>query len=71
METKLKELRKSHNLSQQEIADIAGISVKSYRCYENGNAYPTVDAGGRLAAYFNMYIDEIFEVGKCIQNSSN
>ena len=33
---KLKELRKAHNMGQQDVADVLGIPITTYRKYENG-----------------------------------
>ncbi len=70
MDTELKKLRETANVSQQEIADYAGITPKSYRRYEQGKAYPTVDVAIRLAKYYNLLVENIFDEGRTASNTN-
>ena len=53
----LKLLRKKHNLSQQQLADIVNRSQQSIQKYENGNAVPDLSILTELADYFDTSID--------------
>jgi len=69
LDTELKNLRKSNKTSQQAIADFAGITTKTYRKYEHGEALPTIDVAFRLAAYYNMLVDDVFKKEQFLNNS--
>lgn len=53
----LKMLRQKHNISQQKLASIIGISQQSINKYENQNTEPDIDTLIKLAEYFNTSID--------------
>ena len=53
----LKRLRKSHNLSQQKLADILHISQQSVYKYENEITSPDIETLKNMADYFDTSID--------------
>ena len=54
----LKDLRTSRNLSQEELADIIGVSKSTIGMYEQGKRIPKADATlKRIAEFFNVSID--------------
>lgn len=53
----LKRLRKSHNLSQQKLADILHISQQSVYKYENDITSPDIETLKNMADYFDTSID--------------
>ncbi len=54
----LRQLRNSKSLSQEELADIIGVSKSTIGMYEQGKRVPKADATLRkLANYFNVSID--------------
>lgn len=54
---KLKELRKSHNITQKQLAQEIGASERGIQNYELGNRIPTCEILIALANYFNVSID--------------
>lgn len=60
MDTTLKKLRIDRNVSQQDLADLIGVSIRSLSRYENGSSLPTVDAAIKLAAYYGLSVEELF-----------
>lgn len=52
--TNLKLLRKSHNLTQEKLAELTGITLRSIRNYENANHEPNSKSLLILARYFNV-----------------
>lgn len=60
MQSKLYALRKSRNLSQEDVAKILGISRVSYGNKERGDNAFTIDEMFELASVFNLSIAEIF-----------
>lgn len=67
----LKRLRKSHNLTQQELDSNVGLSKAVVSKYENGLGYPTFDTLIRIANYFGVTTDYMLGVdnGKTIDVS--
>ncbi len=60
----LKQLRKNHNLTQQELGSRIGISKAVISKYENGMSYPTFDMLIKIADYFKVTIDYLLGVEK-------
>lgn len=58
---KLKELRESANLSQQELSDKLGFNRGSYASCEQGKCNPTIDVLKKLSTFFNVSIDYLLE----------
>ena len=59
METRLKDLREDHDLTQIKCAKIAYISKNSYIRYENGERVPPLDVVKFFAEYYKVSIDYI------------
>ena len=57
----LKALRKQHNLSQQEMAKIAGVSDKAISTWESGTRIPRMGAIQKMADYFGLQKSDIIE----------
>ena len=55
----LKYLRKSRSLTQQEIADVVGISRQGYAKYENDLGEPDISTLIKLADYFDVSVDSL------------
>ena len=64
MVTVLKQLRSDNNTSQQQLADIAGVSIRTLSRYENGTQIPPVDTALRIGAYYNLMVEDIFRLEK-------
>lgn len=57
---KLKKLRESGNLTQSQMADLLGVSLRTYQYYESGRMYPKSKAVyQRAAAHFNVTVDSL------------
>lgn len=55
---KVKSLRKKHGLSQPELAQAIGVSVRTIASYEAGRSYPKVrDMYDRLARVFGVDVN--------------
>ena len=55
----LKALRKQHNLSQQEMAKIAGVTDKAISTWESGTRIPRMGAIQKMADYFGLQTSDI------------
>ena len=53
----LKALRKEYNISQQQLANIIGVSQQSINKYENHNLEPDIETLKAIATFFNTTID--------------
>lgn len=53
----LKALRKEYNISQQQLANIIGVSQQSINKYENHNVDPDIETLKAIATFFNTTID--------------
>lgn len=62
--TVLKQLRKSHNLTQKELGLRIGLSKAVVSKYENGMGYPTFDMLIQIADYFGVTTDYLLGVAK-------
>lgn len=60
MENKLRELRKSKNWSQAELAEILGVSRQTINTIENGKYDPSLPFAFRISKLFDQKIEEIF-----------
>lgn len=60
MQKKLAALRRYHNLSQKEMADLIGVDLRTYINKENGQSQFKANEMFIIARKFQMPIDEIF-----------
>ena len=56
---RIRELRKSQNLNQTELASIIHVSQSSMSGYETGAILPDIDVLKRIADYFKVSIDYV------------
>ena len=61
---KLKELRKSKNVSQEKFAEYLGISYQAVSKWENGVTSPDILLLPDIARYFGITVDELLQVKK-------
>ncbi len=64
IENKLKELRKEHKLSQEELAEELGISRQSVIALEQGRYLPSLPLVVSLCKFFHSSFEDIFEFEK-------
>ena len=62
--TVLKQLRKSHNLTQEELGSRIGLSKAVVSKYENGIGYPTFYMLIKISDYFGVTTDYLLGVAK-------
>ena len=55
----LKKIRKNNNLSQEQLAEILGISRQAISKWESGSAYPKIEKITQLCEKFNVNIDDL------------
>ena len=59
---RLCELRKKHNLSQEDLADKLGVSRQAVTKYESGKCYPDVEKLIAISNLFNVSLDDLLKV---------
>ena len=68
--SKLTEIRKSRNLTQQELAEKVGVGISQMRRYEKGSSSPTLEVIKNLALTLGVSTDElIFETSERVAAS--
>ncbi len=55
--SRIRELRKEIGKTQQDMADIFSIRVRTYQCYEYGQSYPNVSGLIAIADFFDVSLD--------------
>lgn len=65
----LRQLRKEQGKTQQELANILGVSQRVYSDYEAGKCSPSIETLIALADYFRVSID--FLVGRYVLREDN
>lgn len=61
MKTKIRELRKVNQLSQDELANALGVTRQTIISIENEKYTASLILAYKIACYFNMSIEEIFD----------
>lgn len=61
MNTKIKELRKKHKLSQEELALAVGTTRQTITSIECGKYTASLVLAYKIARYFNLRIEDVFD----------
>ncbi len=61
MNTNIKELRKKHKLSQEELAMAVGTTRQTITSIECGKYTASLVLAYKIARYFNMSIEDVFD----------
>lgn len=61
---KVKNLRLERNLTQKQLANMAGVAVSAISSYESGNRYPSYDVLINLAHIFHVSTDYLLGLNK-------
>lgn len=61
MKTKIKELRKKHKLSQEELAFALGTTRQTITSIESEKYVASLGLAYKIAYYFNRNIEEVFD----------
>ena len=68
---KLKELRSSRGLTQEELAEVLFVSRTAISKWESGRGYPSIDSLKQIANYFSISIDELLSGERLITIAEN
>ncbi len=61
MKTKIRELRKLHKLSQEELAEAVGTTRQTITSIEVGKYIASLPLAYKIARYFELTIEEVFD----------
>ncbi len=61
MKTRIRELRKAHKLSQQELATAVGTTRQTITSIEVGKYTASLPLAYKIAHYFDLTIEEVFD----------
>ena len=61
MKTRIRELRKSRKLSQEELADAVGTTRQTITSIEVGKYTASLPLAYKIAHYFGLSIEEVFD----------
>lgn len=59
MGSKLRKLRRERDMTQDELADVLGVSFQAVSKWERGDSYPDISMLPGIASFFNISIDEL------------
>ena len=60
MKNCLEELRKQHNITQEELASALEVSRQTISSLENGRYNPSIILALKIARFFSIAVEEIF-----------
>lgn len=63
---KLQQLRKSRNLTQEELAEALYVSRTAVSKWESGRGYPSIDSLKEISAFFSVSIDDLLSGEKLL-----
>ena len=61
MKTRIKELRKMHKISQEELAEAVGTTRQTITSIEVGKYTASLPLAYKIARYFDLTIEEVFD----------
>ena len=61
MKTKIRELRKKHKLSQEELAEAVGTTRQTITSIEVGKYTASLPLAYKIACFFGLTIEEVFD----------
>ncbi len=59
---KLKELRKAHNFTQEDVASFLGVVRQTYSHYETGKRTPDTETLYKLAGFYDINVDDLMHL---------
>ena len=60
MKNKIKVFRAMHDLTQEDLAQIIGVTRQTILAIEKGKYVPSLDLAFRIARHFGVPIEEVF-----------
>jgi putative transcriptional regulator len=64
MKNKIRDLRTARNMTQEDLAEIIGVSRQTINAIEKEKFDPSLPTAFRLARLFELQIEELFSYGQ-------
>ncbi|MFW5981073.1 MAG: helix-turn-helix transcriptional regulator [bacterium] len=61
MKTRIRELRKKHKLSQEELGNAVGVTRQTITSLEGEKYTASLELAYKIAKYFGLSIEEVFD----------
>ena len=58
----IKKLRKEREITQEEFAEVLGVSCQSVSRWENNSCYPDIELIPNIATFFGISIDKLMGI---------
>lgn len=62
MKTKIRELRKQHRISQDELAKAVGVTRHTIMAIENEKYIASLPLAGKISRYFGLAVEDVFDL---------
>jgi putative transcriptional regulator len=62
MKNKIKVHRAMHDMTQEELAELLGVSRRTINAIERGKFNPSIEVAFRIAKLFNVPVEEMFSL---------
>ena len=62
MKNNIRELRKSKSLRQEDLAELLGVTRQTIIAIENNKYDPTLELAMKISKYFEVSVNEIFQL---------
>lgn len=66
----IKKLRKEREITQEEFAEVLGVSCQSVSRWENNSCYPDIELIPTIAAFFNISTDKLMGVDEAAEKKA-
>lgn len=70
MKSKVRELRKQNKISQDELANAVDVTRQTIISIENEKYTASLVLAYKIANYFNMHIEDVFDFSEVYQDES-
>jgi putative transcriptional regulator len=62
MKNRIKVHRAMHDMTQEELAELLGVSRRTVNAIERGKFNPSIEVAFRIAKLFNVPVEEMFSL---------
>ena len=63
----LRQLRRDRDLTQEELAEVLGVSYQSVSRWENDTCYPDMELIPMIASFFSVTVDQLLGVNQALE----
>ncbi len=64
MRNKIKVFRAMHDMTQEDLAQVIGVTRQTILAIEKGKYTPSLDLAFRIARHFKVNVEEVFTYGE-------